>query len=270
MNADNPADAVGDSLRRPEYEDASKIVAVSMFLYFILFWAIAGLGGFFTAIMAIIGLVAFPLIAWYVPSYIFEGLLFRSFFVKRRHEALLKRFHITTPGLEYLLVKPRFPKTVTKRFLQTLSVFLLFASTVAYVLPSSGPRNPFTEEMPFLSAGFVALLTVMPFVVLLWVFEDSGVRRHDTDNETIGKVGTLFEQFLFGSGTVSAFLRFVVSLSGPPAEVAGWAIAVFVIFPPVCLALTVIFHREGQLRLVKRILVVASKSGFRERTVKIE
>lgn len=241
-----------------------------MFLYFILFWALAGIGGFFTAIMAIIGVVGLPLLAWYVALYIFEGTVFRYFFVNRKQEALLKRFHVESAASEYLLVKPRFPKSITRRFLQTLSVFLLFASTVAYILPSSGPRNPFVQEVPFLTAGMIALFAIMPLMVLLWVFEDSGLRRHDVENQTIGKVGTLFEQFLFGSGTVSAFLRFVASFSGPPTEIAGWAIAVFIIFPPVCLALTVIFHREGQLRLVNRILAVASKSGYGERTLRIE
>ncbi len=110
----------------------------------------------------------------------------------------------------------------------------------------------------------------MPLVVLLWIYEDSGVRRYDKEKDSVSRVGTLFEQFLFGSGTVSAFLRLLASLNAPIAETIGWAIAVLILFPPICLALTVIFHREGQINLVKKIIAVASKSGFRQRSIRLD
>ncbi len=241
-----------------------------MFLLFFAFWAIGGIGGFFQGIEAIIGIIGLPLIVWYAGAYITGGLVFRAFFVKRVHEKLLRRIHIKFPDSEYFLVAPRFPKQITWRFIQTLSVFVLFASTVAYAVPSSGPRNPTTEIMPFLTAGFVAIFAVMPLVVLLWIYEDSGVRRYDKEKDSVSRVGTLFEQFLFGSGTVSAFLRLLASLNAPIAETIGWAIAVLILFPPICLALTVIFHREGQINLVKKIIAVASKSGFRQRSIRLD
>lgn len=242
----------------------------SVFLLFLAFWAVGGIGGFLQALEAIIGIIGFPLIFWYVGAYVSEGLVFRAFFIKRLHERILRRFHITPPESEYFLVEPRFPKRVTWRFLQTLSVFLLSASTVAYAVPSPGPRNPATEISPFLAAGIVAMFAVMPLVVLLWVYEDSGVRRYDKEKDTISRVGTLFEQFLFGSGTISAFLRLLASLNAPIGETIGWAVAVLILFPPICLALTVIFHREAQLILVKRIIAFASENGFQQRSIRLD
>jgi len=187
--------------------------------------------------------------------------------VQRRLERILRRYHGPLHEADYFLVKPSFPKSLTWRFIQSLSVFLLFASTVTYYIPSSGPRSPINETAPFVYAGMIALLMVMPFVALLWLYEDVGLRSYRHDNNSITRVGTLFETFLFGSGSATGFYRLVSSLSGPPAEVIGWVIAVLVVFPPICFLLTLAFHEVFELELVNKVLSIASVNNFPKREI---
>jgi hypothetical protein len=107
----------------------------------------------------------------------------------------------------------------------------------------------------------------MPLVALLWLYEDSGLRNYRRDNDTIIRVGTLFEQLLFGSGALSAFYRLVTSLAAPTAEVVGWAIALFVLLPSMCFLLTLSFHEISQLELVNQVLSVASTKNFARREI---
>jgi hypothetical protein len=103
---------------------------------------------------------------------------------------------------------------------------------------------------------------VMPLVALLWVYEDSGLRSYRHDNNSITRVGTLFETFLFGSGSATGFYRLVSSLSGSPTEVIGWALAVLVVFPSICFLLTLMFHEAFELELINQVLSIASANNF--------
>ncbi len=135
------------ALQPPEYEKASMITVVSIILLFIVFWALSGLAGIITAVVTMIGILALPLIVWNGGAYIIGWPFFRWFFVRRGHESFLRRwFHVDSHNSAYFLVSPKFPKSITWRFAQTDSVFFLFASTIAYLIPSS--RDPVAENGP--------------------------------------------------------------------------------------------------------------------------
>ncbi len=219
-----------DSLGRPEYKRAVTVVTVVWIGLFLLFSAIEfPFGGF----IVLIFLIGFPLIAWAAIAHLAAVRFFRYFIIRRQHFVLLRRLRITSPtNSDYFLVNTNFPESITWRFVQTVSVVFLVASIAVSELPSSIPRTPFAETIPFFASGFVALCLVMPFVFLLWTFEDSGLRRQDRNNDTVGRVGTLFEQSSFGSGAATTFLRFVMTLNGPMSQIVAWAFAMFVLLLP--------------------------------------
>src|SRR5437764_494378 len=233
-------------LQAPRYKKADRIAGLLIILALILS-ALGGPSVFISSIVGLGGTVVITGVIWVAAGTILGGPLFQLFFVRRYYEQLLRRLHVPVHESEYFLVSPGFPSSVTWRFFQTFSVFLLVGSTIAYMFPSAGLRTPASETAPFLYAGLTAMLVIMPLVALLWVYEDSGLRNYRRDTNTIFRVGTLFEQLLFGSGAVSAFYRLVTSLSAPTAEVVGWGIAVFIL----------LFRRSGhsaKLRADKRRL----------------
>jgi hypothetical protein len=255
-------------LQKPEYKHADLIAGFLILGSLILSGVFGTVSGLIAWGIALLEISFFGAI-WVAACHALGGRIFQFFFVKRRHEPILQRSHGLFKEVDYFLVKPCFPKSITWRFVQSLSVFLLFASTVAYYFPSSGPRSPITETAPFVYAGLIALVGVMPFLALLWLYEDSGVRSYRRDNDTIGRVGTLFEQFLFGSGSASAFYRLVTSLSGPLTETVGWALAVLILFPSICFLLTLAFHEAFELEIINKILSIASANNFPQREISL-
>jgi NADH:ubiquinone oxidoreductase subunit 3 (subunit A) len=257
------------NLQAPAYRRADLIAGFMIISGVIIFALVGGIPGLITAIIGLGGMIVLTGVVWYAAGYILGGPAFEYFFVKRNHEPWLRRHHLLLYESEYFLARPGFPKSITWRFFQTFSIFLLFGSTIAYLFPSAGQRTPASETGPFLNAGLTAILVAMPLVALLWLYEDSGLRNQRRDNNTIIRVGTLFEQLLFGSGALSAFYRLVTSLAAPTAEVVGWVIALFVLLPSMCFLLTLSFHEISQLELVNRVLSVASANNFPKRDIRL-
>jgi len=256
------------NLQKPEYKHADRIAGALILGSLILFGISGGVSGLINWGIGLVEL-AFVGAIWVGACHVLGGPVFRIFFVERRHEAILRRFHRGSHEVDYFLVKSSFPRSMTWRFFQSLSVFLLFASTIAYYIPSSGPRSPINEIAPFVYAAIIAFLGVMPLVALLWLYEDSGLRVYRHDSDSIIRVGTLFETFLFGSGSASAFYRLVSSLNGPLTQVVGWAAAVLILFPSVCFLLTLLFHEVFELELIDQVLSLASKNNFPQREIRL-
>ena len=258
------------NLQKPEYEKSGLLTGFFVIAVLIISFLLGGIPGLVTTIVGVGGIIVLTGTIWFAAGYTLGGPVFQYFFIKRRHESRLRQYHLLTYESDYFLVEPSFPKSLRWRFAQTFSVFVLFASTIAYMFPLAGQRSPIDETIPFVYAGLTALLVAMPLVTLLWLFEDSGLRNHRKDNNTIIKVGTLFEQVLFGGGAASAFLRLITSLNAPPAEVVGWALAIFVLFPPICFVLTLMHHELSQLELINRVLSVASTNSFPRRDIHLD
>lgn len=243
-------------LARPGYHKASIVVAASFVFLFLVILAFGTLTG---AILLVVVFIGFPFVSWAVIVRLASRRFFDFFVLQRRHDGVMRRLKLTAVfGQDYFLVEPRFPRTITWRFLQTVSVVFLFASTSVTALPLSVSGNLFAEESTFLTAALFALCIGMPFVVLLWVYEDAGLRQYNKESDTVSRVGTRFEQFLFGTGAASTFLRFLESTNAGPAQVTALAFALFVLFLPTCFASTVIFHRQFQLKRAKEIIEISS------------
>ena len=96
--------------------------------------------------------------------------------------------------------------------LQTVSVVFLFASTATPLLATI--RTPTIEEDWFFGLALLALSLVMPLIALIWLYEDSGVRLYDNEAGTVSKVGTWVQQFTFGTGVATSFVRFALTVQG--------------------------------------------------------
>ncbi len=187
----------------------------------------------------------------------------------KHHERLLKRLHLPTPGpSEYVLTgSPRLPSGLTWRLVQTISIVFLIASDATRLLSAPSGNNPMTEATYFFGFGFLSLSAAVPFVVMLWVYEDAGVRRYDLNENTVSKVGTWVPQFFVGIGVASTFLKFVESIGGGATQTAGVVIALFIALVPPCLIVTAYFHDEYQAKYVKKFLACKTAQDLRKGTL---
>ena len=253
-------------LQRPEYQSAAKWAAISFLLLalllavvgiFIASWAGLLIGFVFVPIL----LLGVPLACWRTVLVIAPDRVFRHVVLRKPHEALLGRFHVPlSVDSRYFLCSPSFPKSIVWRSLQTISLVFLLASVATPVL--SATRNAMTEESWFFSLALLALSLVMPFIALLWLYEDSGVRVYDKEVGTISKVGTRVQQFIFGTGVATSFVKFTLSVQGGTIPQVALATVLFTVLIPPCLVVTVVFHRNLQPMFVNRFLASASAGAL--------
>src|SRR5216683_534352 len=127
-------------LQKPEYKHADLMAGAVVLGSLIIFGVFGGISCLINWGIGLVELSFFGGI-WVASCHVLGGPIFQFIFVKRRHEPVVRRFQGPSHEIDYFLIKPSFPRSITWRFLQSLSVFLLFASTIAYYIPSSGPRS---------------------------------------------------------------------------------------------------------------------------------
>jgi len=145
-------------------------------------------------------------------------------------------------------------------------VFLLASIGTPALSPT---RNAFAEESWFFSLALIALSFVMPIISLLWVYEDSGVRRYDKEAGTVSKLGTWVQRFTFGTGVVTWFVKFTLSVQGGTVEQTALATVLFTVLVPPCLVVTVVFHRNLQPMFVNRFLGSRSSRVLDRRNIEL-
>lgn len=221
---------------------------------------IGAVGGFLLTVIFFLGV---PLGCWRLTASRGANRVFSRIVVRKLHEKFMKR--VGVPGSfqsEYVLVgTPRLPNNLVWRLIQVISVVFLIASDATLLLK---PPSPMTEVNYFFAFGFVSLSGVAPFIVLLWVYEDAGLRRYDANDNTVSKVGTWLEAFFVGTGVATSFLKFALSLGGGTIEAVGAVTALFLTLVPPCLIVTVIFHREVQAKYVRKFLSSESVKTLRK------
>ena len=109
----------------------------------------------------------------------------------------------------------------------------------------------------------------MPIISLLWVYEDSGVRRYDKEAVTVSKLGTWVQRFTFGTGVVTWFVKFTLSVQGGTVEQTALATVLFTVLVPPCLVVTVVFHRNLQPMFVNRFLGSRSSRVLDRRNIEL-
>jgi len=260
-------------VQRREYASVAKWSGISFFLVALLLAVlgvfVAGLFGFFIGLVFFpILLLGFPLACWRSILVIAPDRVFRHLILERPHEDLLRRFRIPLSGQSsYFLGSPGLPPSLVWRLLQTISVVFLLASIGTPAL--SPTRNAFAEESWFFSLALIALSFVMPIISLLWVYEDSGVRRYDKEAVTVSKLGTWVQRFTFGTGVVTWFVKFTLSVQGGTVEQTALATVLFTVLVPPCLVVTVVFHRNLQPMFVNRFLGSRSSRVLDRRNIEL-
>jgi len=260
-------------IETPEYKVAgpAALSFVILVIIFTIVGAISGgvLGAIVTFFVTIVFFLGVPLSFWRLTASRGSDRVFRRIIVPRPHEWLLRSLRLPTAGpSEYVLIgSPRLPRRLTWRLVQTISIVFLIASDATLLVSALLRNSPMTEVAYFFGFGFLSLIIAVPFVVMLWVYEDAGVRRFDIADNTVSKVGGWIEQFFVGTGVASAFLRFVESIGGGTAEAAGVVLALFIALVPPCLIVTVYFHAELQAKYVEKFLSSKSALNLGRRTL---
>jgi hypothetical protein len=270
----NPERGNADGIETPKYKIAGP--AVLAFLVLAVIIAIVGglsgggvLGAIITFFEAIIFFAVLPSGVWVLAASRGSERLFRRIITPKPHEKMLKRLHLPTPGpSEYVLTgSPRLPSSLTWRLVQTISIVFLIASDATLLLSSQIGNYPMLEVTYFFGFGFLSLLAGAPFLVMLWVYEDAGVRRYDLEGNTISKVGSWVPQFFVGTGVASSLLKFAESIGGGAAQAAGAVLALFIALIPPCMLVTVYFHDQYQAKYVKRFLSSRTARKLRKTTL---
>ncbi len=126
-----------------------------------------------------------------------------------------------------------------------------------------------TEVTYFFGFGFVSLSVLVPILALVWAYEDAGLRRYDNKENTLSKVGTWIVQFFVGTGVASAFLKFVLSLSGGTAVAGGAVLALIIVLIFPCLIVTLLYHRQWHAKYVRKLLVSRTAQELRRKALTI-
>jgi hypothetical protein len=228
-----------------------------------------GAGGILVGlIFAPIVLLGVPLGCWRIILAVAPDRVFRKIILPRHQDSLLKRFRVpVVTGSKYFLGPAGFPNSLTWRILQTVSIVFLIASKATTQLATV--RTSSVEEGWFFGLALLALSAVTPFIALLWIYEDSGVRVFNKDTRTVSKAGTWIEQILFGTGVATSVWNFALSIQGGTSQEIALLVVLIMILVPPCLVVTVVFHRNLLPMFVDRFLASRSASFLSRRDLQL-
>ncbi len=77
------------------------------------------------------------------------------------------------------------------------------------------------------------------------------------------------QRFTFGTGVVTWFVKFTLSVQGGTIEQTALATVLFVVLVPPCLVVTVVFHRNLQPMFVNRFLASMSSKIIDRRNIEL-
>ncbi len=92
---------------------------------------------------------------------------------------------------------------------------------------------------------------------------------YDNEAGTVSKVGTWVQQFTFGTGVATSFVRFALTVQGGTIVQVALATVLFIFLIPPCLVVTVVFHRNLQPMLVNRFLASTSAKTLEHRNIEL-
>jgi len=221
----------------------------------ILFLIFTALGSPLVAAFIVILLVGIPFAAWYFLVERISGTILWHFFAKRLlHRSLPRTIRDSIPRADYTLGEPSFPQTIWSRFAQVvLSVFFLASLSVEY-LPFLSARTPYNELGQFIVYGIVYLSLFAPLLILIWVYEDLGLRSYNVELRTLAPVGITLTRVVASIGGLVTFGRFVASLNTGPVQTFAIVFDLFLVMSPPSLLLTAIFHRKRERKLVSMLM----------------
>jgi hypothetical protein len=173
-------------------------------------------------------------------------------------------------NLMYFFTKPSFPVRLWSRFLQLLFLTFFCSSLIVPRVSFVGPESAVSDFVEFFVVGFFTLWFLAPILVLIWTYQDGGLRRYDSDHTTVTPVGLRLAQLLAGVGTLGTFARFAVSVSQNPGEAVALGLGLFLVLFSPCLLLTSIFHRKREPKVIARLLNTEPAKRLGVRSVKLE
>lgn len=213
-------------------------------------------------------LLVLPLVFWWVLVERFGVAALRH--LMSLDEALVGLVRRKEASFLYFFAIPSFPARLWGRFLQLL--FLVFFSS-SLVVPRVSFVNPPSTTNDFVESfivGILALFFLAPILVLVWTYQDCGLKRYESERVIVSPVGIRLAQLLSGIGTLGTFARFAVSASQNQGEAVAFGLGLFLMLFPPCLLLTSIFHRKREPRMIRRLFNTefARRAGFKN--VRIE
>jgi len=227
------------------------------------------------SLIAIVGafivLLVIPSAGWTIITETCAGRFLQYFLVNRTHDhflpkALQKRF---LPS-EYFRRTIAYPKKLWYRILQVLLFVFYLSSLTAPRFPLAMPVTPVSETGGFAIFGIIFLTILAPFLVLVWIYEDWGVRGYDSARAVAYPIGNTVIGYATGLGTLGTVARFLISISSNEIQTAGSIVAVLTILLPPCFFVTAFFHSEVEPRLLEKLSKSAIAKAIPLKGLKIE
>jgi hypothetical protein len=228
------------------------VVGGALFALFL--FGFAYLGGAGVTIFAAIYFLAFPLASWFYLSSPIAKLVFAKLVKNERANQYIARM------LRQDYTHPRFffaqytgKPNVWRRFSQT--VIFSFALT-AFLLPYLvflSPSNQILAGGVFIIVGVVSVAIPSLMLVIVWVYEDSGLRYYDSSTATVNIPTAKAQGLLTGLVGIGAFFRLVYVIGGSSFEASAIAVALsFFLLTPTLLIVT-IFHHKLEDQVVTKL-----------------
>jgi len=197
--------------------------------------------------------LGFPLGSWYVLSGPAARIIFVKFISSKRvngYLSIVLRERRQLP--EYFLTSYGATPSIWTRFAQV--VFFSFALTAA-LLPfvvALNTANQVIAEGLFVLVGIAVLAIPSLVYVVLWVYEDSGLRSYDSAKAMMRVPASEAVSLVTRVVGIGAFLRFVQVITSSSAQASGLALAIaFLLLSPILLVVT-IYHHKLQPKIVTK------------------
>jgi hypothetical protein len=120
-------------------------------------------------------------------------------------------------------------------------------------LPFLSAPVPGIEIIEFPLLGILYLALFGPFLALIWLYDDWGLRGYDNIREVVYPIGSTFLGYVAGFGAIGSMIKFVLSLNVNQVEGAAAVVFwLFILMPP-CLWAVFGFHVLIEKRLITKL-----------------
>lgn len=131
-------------------------------------------------------------------------------------------------------------------------VFFLSSLSVPRLPLLSAPA-PANGVLEFALLGILYLAIFGPFLALIWLYDDWGLRGYDNIREVVYPIGSTFLGYVAGFGAVGSTIRFIISLNvNQIVDAAAVVFWLFILMPP-CLWTVVGFHVLMEKRMIRKL-----------------
>ena len=227
---------------------------VGGFLFAIILLLTLAIGGIGVAIILAAYFLGFPLGSWYFLSGPTAKLVFVRIIKSERVNRLISRVLRKDRELpRFFFAEYEAKPSIWLRFLRVVVFsFALTAALLPFVV-TLNTASQIADEGLFVIIGIPILAIPSLMYVILWIYEDSGLRSFDSNSTLISVPGSKAQSLITSFVGIGAFLRLVEVVTSNAVQASALALAIsFILLSPILLVVT-IFHHKLEPKIVSML-----------------